>query len=425
MKIKDILYLSLHSVRKNRLRAILTIAIIAFGIMALVGIFTAIASIRSSIYDNFANMGANGFTIRNWQMNIRIGGNDAQKGNKKEDDDKKESARRDEPINYLQARAFKERYHYPATVSISVTGGWMATIFHDDKKTDPNVRIIGGDENYLQLNGYTLQTGRNFNQNEIASGNNVAIIGMDVAEKLFGQHLREVENNTIRVGGIRYKVIGVLKSKGSSNIFSGDNIVITTVNNVRRVFSGNNPSFQIGVEVAQMSDMDQAIGEATGTFRIIRQLHLDEANNFYITKNDNIAHILMSSLGSVKIAAVFIGFITLFGSAIGLMNIMLVAVAERTREIGVSKAMGAKNFAIRRQFLYEAVLISILGGVCGIILGILIGNLVSLLMNTGFVIPWKMISIGILICTFVGIASGLYPAIKASKLNPIAALRHE
>lgn len=425
MKIKDILYLSLHSVRKNKLRATLTISIIAFGIMALVGIFTAIASIRSSIYDNFANMGANGFTIRNWEMNIRIGGDDAKKGNKNEDDDKKESARRDEPISYLQAKSFKERYHYPATVSISVTGGWMTTVFHEDKKTDPNVRVIGGDDNYLQLNGYTLQIGRNFNQNELASGSNVAIIGMDVAEKLFGEHLNKVMNNTIRVSGVRYKVIGVLESKGSSNIFSGDNVVLSTINNVRRVFSRSNPSFQIGVEVAQMNQIEQAIGEATGTFRVVRQLHFDEANNFYITKNDNIAHILMSSLGSVKIAALFIGFITLFGSAIGLMNIMLVAVAERTREIGVSKAMGAKNFAIRRQFLYEAVFISLFGGACGIILGILIGNLVSLLMNTGFVVPWGMISIGILICTLVGIASGIYPAIKASRLNPITALRHE
>ena len=393
--------------------------------MALVGIFTAIASIKSSIYDNFANMGANGFTIRNWQMNIRIGGNDAQKGNKKEDDDKKETARRDEPISYLQAKTFKERYAFPATVSISVTGGWMSTIFHGDKKTDPNVRIIGGDENYLQLNGYQLDVGRNFNTQELFSGANVAIIGTAVADKLFGSHVNQVEDKTIRVGSVQYNVIGVLKSKGSSNIFSGDNIVITSVNNVRRVFGRSNPSFQIGVQVPRMTQVEQAIGEATGTFRVVRHLRINEANNFYITKNDNIAQILMSTIGSVKIAALFIGFITLFGSAIGLMNIMLVAVAERTREIGVSKALGAKNLAIRRQFLYEAVLISLLGGVFGIVLGILIGNLVSLLMNTGFVIPWGMITIGILICTLVGIVSGLYPAIKAARLNPITALRHE
>ncbi len=425
MRLKDILYLSFHSVRKNRLRALLTIAIIAFGIMALVGIFTAIASIRSTIYNNFANMGANGFTIQNWELNVHFGGKKAEKGNKKTDEDKKETSRRDEPISYLQAKEFKERFHYPATVSLSVSGGWMATVFHADKKTDPNVRVIGGDENYLKLNGYELEMGRNFSMQDLSSGRNVAIIGMDVAKKLFGDHLKNIENNTVRIGSRRYRILGVLKSKGSSNIFSGDNIVITSINNVRRVFSGSAPSFQIGVEVAQMEQLEQAIGEATGTFRIIRKLHFDEANNFYINKNDNLAHILMSSIGSVKIAALFIGFITLFGSAIGLMNIMLVAVAERTREIGVSKAMGAKNFAIRRQFLYEAIIISLLGGLFGIVLGILIGNVVSLLMNAGFVIPWGIISIGIVICTFVGIVSGLYPAIKASRLNPIMALRHE
>jgi putative ABC transport system permease protein len=301
----------------------------------------------------------------------------------------------------------------------------MATVFHEDKKTDPNVRVIGSDENYLKLNGYNLQIGRNFTPLDMKSGRNVAIIGMDVAEKLFGKHLREVENNTIRLGTVRYRVIGVLHPKGSSNIFSGDNIVITTVNNVRRIFNRSNPSYQIGVMVDEVQQLDQAIGEATGTFRIIRDLNLNEANNFYISKSDNIAQILMSSISSVKIAAIFIGFITLFGSVIGLMNIMLVAVAERTREIGVSKALGAKSATVRSQFLYESIIISMLGGAFGIILGIVIGNIVSLLMNTSFVIPWGMIVIGILICTLVGIISGIYPAIKASKLNPINALRYE
>jgi putative ABC transport system permease protein len=224
---------------------------------------------------------------------------------------------------------------------------------------------------------------------------------------------------------VRYRVIGILKSKGSSNLFSGDNIVITTINNARRVFNGTDPSYQIGVMVDQVQQIDQAIGEATGTFRIIRNLNADEANNFYISKSDNIAEILMNSLSKVKIAAIFIGFITLFGSAIGLMNIMLVAVAERTREIGVSKALGAKAISIRRQFLYEALIISLLGGALGIVLGIITGNIVSLLMGTNFVIPWDMIAIGIMICTIVGIVSGIYPAIKASKLNPINALRYE
>lgn len=427
MEVKDVIFLSFRSVRGNKLRTGLTIAIIAFGIMALVGIFTAIESIRSSIYSNFASMGANSFTIRSWQMNIRIGGGDkAEKGNKNDDKKKVKNSRRNESITYLQAEDFKRRYSFPATVSLSVNGGWMATIFHEDKKTDPNVRIIGSDENYLKLNGYDLQAGRNFSSLDLETGRNVAILGMDIAKKLFGTNdPASAVDNTIRVGTVRYRVIGLLQPKGSSNMFSGDNVVITTVNNVRRVFNRTDPSYEVAVMVDQQQQMDQAIGEATGTFRLVRKLNVDEANNFYISKSDNIAEILMGSLSKVKIAAIFIGFITLFGSAIGLMNIMLVAVAERTREIGVSKALGAKSISIRRQFLYEALLISLMGGVFGIILGITIGNVVSLLMGTNFVIPWSMIIIGILICTLVGIASGIYPAIKASRLNPINALRYE
>ncbi|MGH2645137.1 MAG: ABC transporter permease, partial [Chitinophagaceae bacterium] len=362
MVIKDILFLSFRSVRGNKLRTRLTIAIIAIGIMALVGIFTAVASIRSTIYNNFASMGANGFTIRNWQMNIHIGGGDkAKKGNKDEDKKKVKASQQNAPITYLEATAFTQRYAFPGKVSLSVNGGWMSTVFHQDKKTDPNVRIVGSDANYLELNGYNLEIGRNFNQLDMESGRNVAILGMEVAKKLFGNNLKHVENNTVRLGTVRYRVIGVLKSKGSSNLFSGDNVVLTTINNVRRVFNNSDPSYQIGVKVDQVQQLDEAVGEATGLFRIIRKLNVDEANNFYISKSDDIAAMLMGSLSKVKIAAIFIGFITLFGSAIGLMNIMLVAVAERTREIGVSKALGAKSIVIRRQFLYEALIISLWG----------------------------------------------------------------
>lgn len=424
MLIKDVLFLSFRSVRGNKLRTRLTIAIIAVGIMALVGIFTAVASIRASIFDTFSSMGSNGFTIRNWEMNIHIGGNKATKGNKSSDQ-KIKTSRRNQPITYLQAEDFVNRFHFPAKVSLSVNGGWMTTVFHREKKTDPNVRIVGTDENYMALNGYTLEVGRNFNSLDMTSGRNVAIVGMDVAKKLFGDHLTGVENNTVRLGTVQYRIIGVLASRGSSNLFSADNVIVTTVNNVRRVFNRSDPSYQIGVMVDNVQQLNMAIGEATGAFRVSRDLEVNEADNFYISKSDNIAEMLMGFLGSLTMAAIVIGFITLFGSAIGLMNIMLVAVAERTREIGVSKALGAKALAIRRQFLYEALIISLWGGVWGIALGIGLGNLVAMLLHTAFVVPWMMIITGILICTAVGISSGLYPAIKASRLNPINALRYE
>jgi putative ABC transport system permease protein len=424
MQLKDSLSLAFRTVKSNKLRTGITVAIIAFGIMALIGIITAIASMNQSLSESFATMGANSFSIRYRDINIRIGGGrEVKKTSTGALKAKKSNERK--IITYQEARLFKERYNFPARVSISLSGPQSIIVSNGEVKTNPNISMSGGDENYLVQNGYTLGGGRNFNKLDVESGRNICILGNSVAQKLYGDNTLRALDQTIKADGIKYRVIGVLKDKGSSAFFNADNIVLTTYNNIRRLFPTDGTSYNIGVMVNNINEMDAAISEAKGTFRPIRKLAIDEENNFYINKSDSIAEVFKNSLGTITTAAAFIGLITLFGAAIGLMNIMLVAVNERTREIGLIKAIGGKSKSIRAQFLFESIFISLIGAVLGIILGVIVGNVVGIFLHTGFVVPWLWVVIGIVVCSAVGLFAGLYPAVKAAKLDPIVALRYE
>jgi putative ABC transport system permease protein len=424
MKLKDSLSLAFRTVKSNKLRTGITVAIIAFGIMALIGIITAIASMNQSLAESFSTMGANSFSIRYNDRSIRFGGDrQVKKSSRNSLKEKKSNAKK--IITYQEAKLFKERYSFPARVTISVNGPRSVVVSTDKVKTNPNISTIGADENYLMQSGYTIAGGRNFNQLDVQSGRSICILGNSVAEKLYGENTQRAVDKVIKVAGIKYHVIGVLKDKGSSAFLNADNVVLTTYNNIRRLFPTDGQPFNIGVMVSDVNDLEPAISEAIGTFRPIRKLAIDEQNNFYFDKSDSIAEIFMKSLGAITTAAAFIGLITLFGAAIGLMNIMLVAVNERTREIGLIKAIGGTRKSIRSQFLFESVFISLIGAVLGIILGVIVGNIVGLFLHTGFVIPWMWVAIGIIVCSAVGLFAGLYPAVKAARLDPIVALRYE
>ncbi|MEO8415309.1 MAG: ABC transporter permease [Ginsengibacter sp.] len=424
MQVSDSLSLAFRTVKSNKLRTGITVTIIALGIMALIGIITSIASMNQSLKENFSIMGANSFSIRYQDRQIHIGGRRQVKKTSLNALKEKKS-NNGKIITYQEAKLFKERYTFPAVVSISLNGPRNVIVNDEKIKTNPNISMQGGDENYLAQSGYTLAIGRNFNKIDVQSGRSICILGNSVAQKLYGDNTQRAIDKIISVAGIKYRVIGVLKDKGSSAFLNADNIVLTTYNNVRRLFSTDGTTYNIGIMVNDLKDMDAAIGEAKGTFRPIRKVAIDEDNNFYIDKSDSIAEVFMSSLGTITTAAAFIGLITLIGAAIGLMNIMLVAVNERTREIGLIKAIGGTRKSIRTQFLFESILISLIGAIFGIVLGVLIGNLVGMLLHTGFVVPWFWVFLGIVVCSAVGLFAGLYPAIKAARLDPIVALRYE
>ena len=403
--------LALQTIRTNRLRTMLTISIIAFGIMALVGILTAIDSIRNSLTDNFSMMGANTFTIESRSINIQIG-------------NKRYRNKNHSFISYREAEEFKQNFKFPAIVSVWTWASGMGTVKYNSEKTNPNIPVLGVDENYIFTSGLEIAQGRNFNVDDISANRNFALIGSDLKKKLFKDYEDPI-NKIITVGSAKYKIIGVLESKGSSMGMSSDNVCLLPYSSVRQYFSRPNMGYSIAVMTISDQLQEAGVSEAEGVFRIVRNLEPQDESDFNITKSDNLVNILMESLGSINFAAIIIGIITLFGAVIGLMNIMLVSVTERTREIGIRKALGAKSRMIKQQFLYEAVVIGQLGGIFGIILGIIIGNLVSVLIGSSFVIPWNWIILGVILCFGVGIISGYFPALKAAKQDPIVALRYE
>ena len=412
MNVNENVKVALESVKSNMLRSVLTIMIIAFGIMALVGILTAIDAAIYSLQDNFIRMGANTFDIE--PKRDRISGN--RRGRR---------AKRANVITFNQAMEFKDRFDFPARVSVRVFGTSLATAKFGKEETNPNVRFIGIDENFLDVKGYEIEYGRNLSMAEVISGGNKVIIGMDVVNSLFDKKPEKAVNKVISVGNIKYKIVGILKSKGSSLNSNEDRVIFAPLINVKRYYGTQNRNYNISVAAFKPEDMDAAEAVTIGTFRNIRGLKASQENDFELFKSDSFISILKENTVKFRWAAIAIGLITLLGAAIGLMNIMLVSVTERTREIGVRKAIGATRTNVMLQFLTEAIVICQLGGLMGILLGILIGNIVTFAMGGSFLIPWAWMFLGVAVCMIVGLVSGLYPALKASRLDPIEALRYE
>ena len=381
--------------------------------MALVGILTSIDAIKSTITNNFASMGTNTFNIIRKGSGIRGG----RRGKRRLVSEK---------ITYRQAVAFKRKFDFPASVSISAIGTTSATVLHNKNKTSPNVTIQGGDENYLPVSGYSIAAGRNISPTESFQGTSVAILGKVIADNLFPNYpYNQIIGKSVKIKNSKFKVIGILEEKGSSLNFNGDRMVIIPIQALRMYYGSFTASYNISVMVSQSTEMQQAISNAFQVFRGVRKIRPGKESDFEVQKSDGLIDIIVENTRTIQLAAIFIGLITLFGAAIGLMNIMLVSVTERTREVGICKSLGATKRNIISQFLIEALVICQLGGIVGIILGILAGNVVTTQFGGDFIIPWTWITLGISLCFAVGLLAGLYPAVKAANLDPIESLRYE
>ena len=409
--IRENIKIALDSIRGQLLRTILTVLIIAIGITALVGILSVITALRNTLEGNFSSMGANTFSITRYQYSQRAEGSG--------------TTQKPHPyITYQEATAFKEQFNSPfAKTSISINVASAAEVKYENKKTDPLAVVIGVDEYYISNSGLEIEEGRDFSDFDIQNNSKVCVIGPDFKKTLF-KDINPI-GKTISIRGYKFKVIGVLKEQSSSFGNYENFQVFIPLNIARAAFPVDNPNFQLKISAQSKDQLDGLVDDATIVMRNLRQLAPLQENNFGIERSDDLLQRIGNITGTLTIAGFVIGLITILGSSIALLNIMLVSVTERTKEIGIRKALGAKRKSIILQFFTETLLIAQMGAVTGIVLGISLGFVIAKAVKFHFTIPWGVIAIAIVIAIVVSVISGLYPAMKASKLNPVEALRYE
>ena len=393
----------------NKLRSALTASGIMIGIFSIISVMTAISGLQSSIETGLSILGSNIFQFSKYPIGIKVEG-----------DERYRNRRNIDYGTYLKfARMMGDK---APMVCPKVWDDSTQGVF-ENRKTNPNIQLCGTNQGFLSVNTFLLEDGRNLSREDIEFTRNVCVVGQQIKKRLFPQGI--AVGNVIRLDSKEYEVIGTLAEKGGGFGGPDDNIVLIPITKFLENYGTQQRSLNIAVEAQNQIAYERTMGLAIGAFREARGLRPEEANDFEIYSNDSIEGVLRSIAGNVRIGAFVISTIALVAAGVGIMNIMLVSVTERTKEIGMRKSVGARNFDIRMQFLFEALFLSLAGAIGGIVLGVAAGNGLAIWLRATAIFPWDWAIVGIIFCSAIGIGFGLYPAHKAASLNPVEALRHE
>ena len=413
MLFREIIAMALSSLGANKLRAALTMTGITIGVFSIISVMTAIGALQSSIESGISFLGSNIFQFAKYPANINAGG----------EIKKKYQNRRD--ISYRQALHYYELMQGNAREICLKCFGYelKGQAVYNGVKTTPSLLIVGTNRSFLTANAYTLGYGRNLNDEDVDLARNVIVVGKIIEKRLF-PHESPI-GKVIRMSGHTYSIIGVLAEKGTSFGQSQDDICVMPITRFFEDFGSAKRTVNIATQSFSQDTYNGTLDKGIGAMRIARGLRADQENDFEIYSNDSLKSAFTSIAGVVRVGAFVISFIALVAAGIGIMNIMLVTVTERTKEIGVRKSIGARSRDILRQFLTEAVFISEAGGVLGIILGVIGGDLLAVWLKVDIIFPFGWAIAGLVVCSAIGIGFGLYPAYRAAALDPIEALRYE
>jgi putative ABC transport system permease protein len=410
MQFKEVFIMATDSLKANKLRSGLTMFGITVGVFSVIGVMTIIGAVQSQIETGIAFLGSNTFQMSKYPtMNFGGGGRDKYANRKN--------------ITYENVQDFQKIMQGTgAMICPKIWDGGKQAIYNG-LKTNPNIDMVGTNENFIAVNQHTIAEGRNLNEEDITYSRSVVVIGSGIKEKLFPYE--GAVDRVIKINGKTYRVVGVFAPKGSSFGGSEDNRAAIPISRFYENYGRMNRSLNMAVQAKSQVDYDKTLDKAIGAMRISRELDAADENDFEVFSNESLIGSFNQIAGVVRVGAFIISFIALITAGIGIMNIMLVSVTERTKEIGIRKSIGAKKKSILTQFLIEAVVISELGACLGILVGVIAGNLGAAAFEASAVFPWDWALISLGVCSAIGIGFGFYPAYKASALDPIEALRFE